>query len=178
MQIDRLMNRPAASLRRAYFDCRYGQLHVYQAIPAGGGFDEATALICIPGKPGSGGYFQPLLQPLGLDRSVYAVDLPGHGLSDPAPAGAGAAGMALALADFLQNMRIRRVDLLAHADGAAVATALAAQLPALIGHLALSGAALTPPGALPAASLPTLNLGPAAEFPDIALRLRRFFDAN
>lgn len=172
------MNRPAACLRRAYFDGRYGQLHVYQAIPAGGGFDEATALICIPGKPGSGGYFQPLLEPLGLDRSVYAVDLPGHGLSDPAPAGAGAAGMALALGDFLQSMRIRRVDLLAHADGAAVAFALAGQLPALIGHLALSGDVATHRAALPGPALPTLYIELAAEFPDIAVRVRHFFDAN
>ena len=42
--------RPPARLRRSYFDCRFGQLHVHQAIPAGGGFDEAPALVCLPGS--------------------------------------------------------------------------------------------------------------------------------
>jgi hypothetical protein len=32
----------APRLRRAYHDCRYGQLHLHNAIPAGGGFDELT----------------------------------------------------------------------------------------------------------------------------------------
>ena len=35
--------RPAPALRRAYFDCRFGQLHVYQAIPAGGGIHALVA---------------------------------------------------------------------------------------------------------------------------------------
>ncbi len=71
-------------LRRAYFDCRYGQLHMRYAIPGGGGFDEATTLLCIPGAPGTGRFFAPLLLPLGRDRSVYAPDLPGCGESDGA----------------------------------------------------------------------------------------------
>jgi pimeloyl-ACP methyl ester carboxylesterase len=178
MPIDSPLMRPAPGLRRAYFDCRYGQLHVYEAIPAGGGFDEATAVICIPGAPGSGGYFQPVLAPLGLDRSVYAIDLPGHGLSDAPPAGAGAAEMAIALGDFLQNMRIRRVDLLAHGEGVAVALALARQSAALIGHLALSGDVATRGAGSQGAVLPTLNIEAGADFTDIAQRVRRFFDAN
>ena len=73
-------------VRRAYFECRYGQLHVHYAIPAGGGFDEATTLLCIPGAAGQGRFFRPLLLPLGRDRSVYAPDLPGCGESDPSTA--------------------------------------------------------------------------------------------
>ena len=33
-------------LRRAYFETRYGQLHVHYAIPAGGGFEEGATLLC------------------------------------------------------------------------------------------------------------------------------------
>ena len=125
-------------VRRAYFDCRFGQLHMRYAIPGGGGFDEATPLLCLPGAPGSGRFFDPLLLPLGRDRSVYAPDLPGCGESDAPPEAAGAAELAAALADFIDSMRLRRVDLLAHESGVGVATALARQRPAQIGRIVLS----------------------------------------
>lgn len=133
--------RPALSeprVRRAYFDCRYGQLHVRCAIPAGGGFDEATSLLCIPGAPGSGRFFQPLLPPLGRDRSVYAPDLPGCGESDPIPGPATSTEMGTALGDFLDSMHLRTVDLLAHEEGVAVALALLQQRAAQIGRVVLS----------------------------------------
>ena len=130
-----------ARLRRTYFDCRYGQLHVHQAIPAGGGFDEATALLCIPGSRGRGGFFQPLLASLGADRSVYAPDLPGCGESDSAGAGAGAAQYALAFADMLDSLRQWRVDVLAQGDGIHTAIALIKLRPGTLVHrCALSAA--------------------------------------
>ena len=125
-------------VRRAYFDCRYGQLHVHYAIPAGGGFDEATALLCIAGAPGSGRFFRPLLAPLGRDRCVYAPDLPGCGESDPGPSHAGSADIAVALGDLLDSMRLRQFDLLAHESGVAIALALVQQRPNQIGRVVLS----------------------------------------
>ena len=116
--------RPPARLRRTYFDCRYGQLHVHQAIPPGGGFDEATALLCVPGRRGLGRFFQPLFGTLGADRSIYAPDLPGHGASDAADSAASAEQYALAFLDLLDSLRQRRVDLLAQAEGADTAVAL------------------------------------------------------
>lgn len=132
---------PAASeprVRRAYFDCRYGQLHVHYAIPAGGGFDEATALLCIAGAPGSGRFFRPLLTPLGRDRCVYAPDLPGCGESDPVPSHASSADLAAALGDLLDSMHLRHIDLLAHESGVAIALAIAQQRPSQIGRVVLS----------------------------------------
>jgi len=138
--------RPAARLRRTYFDCRYGQLHVHQAIPPGGGFDEATALLCIPGAAGEGRFFQPLLGPLGADRSIYAPDLPGCGQSDAPTGPAGSEQSALALLDLLDSLRQRQVDVLTQAAGAEVAVAMAALRPgALLRRVACSGA---PPRAL------------------------------
>jgi pimeloyl-ACP methyl ester carboxylesterase len=131
---------PPPRVRRSYFDCRYGQLHVHHAIPASGGFDEAPPLLCLPGAPGSGRFFLPRLAALGTDRSIYAPDLPGCGESDPPPPGAGASELAAALGDFLDSMRLRRVDLLAHGTGTAVAAALLAQRGPAIGRLAVSGA--------------------------------------
>jgi pimeloyl-ACP methyl ester carboxylesterase len=125
-------------VRRAYFDCRYGQLHVHYAIPSGGGFDEATTLLCIPGAPGSGRFFAPLLLPLGRDRSVYAPDLPGCGESDGAAGQLSQVEFAEALGDFLDSMHLRQIDLLAHEGGVGIAAALLQQRPAQIGRLVLS----------------------------------------
>jgi pimeloyl-ACP methyl ester carboxylesterase len=125
-------------LRRAYFDCRYGQLHMHYAIPAGGGFDEATTLLCIPGAPGVGRFFRPLLLPLGRDRSVYAPDLPGCGESDPQGTPAESLDFAAALGDFLDSMHLRQVDLLAHDAGVGVALSLARQRPQQVVRVVLS----------------------------------------
>src|SRR5690606_30740496 len=76
---------PQPRLRRAYYDCRYGQLHLHNAIPPGGGFDELTSVICLHDEGETGGVFLPAMQSLGARRSVYAPDLPGTGGTDPAP---------------------------------------------------------------------------------------------
>jgi len=125
-------------VRRAYFDCRQGQLHVHYAIPGGGGFDEATPLLCLPGAPGSGRFFVPLLTSLGRDRSAYAPDLPGCGESDPSSGPVGDLDGAQGLFDFLDSLRLRRVDLLAHAQGVALALTMLELRPAHIGRLVLS----------------------------------------
>lgn len=141
--------KPVARLRRAYFDCRYGQLHVHQAIPPGGGFDEATALLCIPGTRGTGAFFQALLGPVGADRSIYAPDLPGCGQSDGAGQPAGAEQYAPALLDLLDSLRQRRVDVLAHGAGAETAIALVKLRPdTLVRRVVFSA---PPPGSLEAA---------------------------
>jgi pimeloyl-ACP methyl ester carboxylesterase len=127
-----------ARVRRAYFDCRYGQLHVHYAIPGGGGFDEATPLLCLPGDPGSGRFFVPLLSSLGRDRSAYAPDLPACGESDPVGGYVGPVDAAQALYDFLDSMHLRHVDLLAHDEGVVIALAMLEQRPAHIGRLVLS----------------------------------------
>jgi pimeloyl-ACP methyl ester carboxylesterase len=145
--VTRCMNRaqravlPAPSeprVRGAYYDCRYGQLHVHYAIPAGGGFDEATPLLCIASAPGSGRFFRPLLAPLGRDRCVYAPDLPGCGESDPVPSHASSADLAAALGDLIDSMQLRHVDLLAHESGVAIALALSQQRPTQVGRMVLS----------------------------------------
>ena len=58
------MERPGGSataprIRRAYFDCRFGQLHVHNAVPPGGGFDELTTVICLHGAGETGRVFLP-----------------------------------------------------------------------------------------------------------------------
>ncbi|MBS0395110.1 MAG: hypothetical protein JSR54_10820, partial [Proteobacteria bacterium] len=92
--------RAVVNLRRAYFECRYGQLHVRTAFPSTGGFDEATPLVCLHEGARSGASFAALLPALGVDRSIYACDLPGCGLSDPPLAAPAVGDYAAAIGDF------------------------------------------------------------------------------
>jgi pimeloyl-ACP methyl ester carboxylesterase len=123
------ITRPPPRLRRAYYECRYGQLHLHNAIPSGGGFDELTSVLCVHASNESARAFLPVLGILGFDRSVYAPDLPGFGESDPLTQQSALPGRTEsgvnALSDFLDSMRIRSVDLLARGDGAEIAQRLA-----------------------------------------------------
>jgi pimeloyl-ACP methyl ester carboxylesterase len=143
-------------LRRAYFECRHGQLHVHNAIPSGGGFDEMTTLICLHGTSASGRSFLELSQRLGRSRSVYSPDLPGQGESD-GPGGLVAGALAEAIADFLDSMRFRQVDLLGAGTGAAVAVELALLRPKMARKVAMLGA-IPPEGWQASARLALLKL--------------------
>lgn len=126
-------------VRRGYFESRYGQLHVHNAIPPGGGFDEATSLLCLHATPRSGSSMLPLLALMGMDRSVYAPDLPGYGNSDPPTARPAIADYANAVADFCTTMRFRQIDVLGYQGGALVAAELALALPAVVRRVVLMG---------------------------------------
>lgn len=124
-------------VRRGYFECRYGQLHVHNAIPSGGGFEEGTPLLCLHPSPLSGRTFQRFLAVAGAGRSVFAPDLPGFGDSDPPSAPAGVAEHAAAIGDFLDVIRLRQIDLLGHRYGALVAAELAAARPGQVRRMVL-----------------------------------------
>jgi pimeloyl-ACP methyl ester carboxylesterase len=153
-------------VRRAYYDCRHGQLHLHNAIPAGGGFDELTPVICIHGAGQTGRVFLPWLTPLGYQRSVYALDLPGAGESDAA-AGVSAAEAAVhAVVDFVDAMRIRRFDLIAREQGCHAALKVLALRAEAVRRVVLLGAA----GATAGAGVTSLPLSEASE-PDFTARL-------
>ncbi len=129
----------APRVRRGYFESRYGQLHVHNAIPPGGGFDESTSLICLHAPPRSAASLLPLLALMGMDRSVYAPDLPGFGNSDPPPARPGIADYAAAVLDFCTSMRFRQIDVMGYQTGALVAAELALVLPGVVRRVVLMG---------------------------------------
>ena len=168
-------------VRRGYFECRYGQLHVHNAIPPGGGFEEATALICLHGAEGTGRIFKGFLALIGRDRSAYAPDLPGCGESDGPANGLGAADYAAAVGDFLDSMRLRQVDQLAHGTGAAPATELALTRVREVRRLVLVSLPLGAPAAatgyalrerLARVSQPLIVLRPRDEWWDATGRVR------
>jgi pimeloyl-ACP methyl ester carboxylesterase len=124
------------NLRRAYFDCRYGQLHVRTAFPNTGGFDERTPLVLLHQSPMSSRTFVPLLPALGTDRSLYAVDTPGFGESDGPAREPSIVDYAAAVGDLLEGLRLREVDLLGYHTGSAIAAELAIARPAQVRRVA------------------------------------------
>jgi pimeloyl-ACP methyl ester carboxylesterase len=125
-------NLPAGAeprVRRGYFECRYGQLHVHNAIPPGGGFEEGTPLLCLHHTAGSGRLYERFLTLAGSDRSVYAPDTPGFGESDPPPTRPTIAEYAAVIGDFLDTMRFRQIDVLGYQAGAMMAAELAIARP-------------------------------------------------
>lgn len=141
---------PTVNQRRMYVDWRHGQLHLRSAFPPSGGFDELTPLVCLHDEGETSRAFGGLLAQLGGSRSVYAPDLPGSGESDPAPGRAAAAGCAAAVGGFLDQMRLRQVDLLGHRWGGCVAVELALARPAQVRRIVL----LSAPAAASARTLP------------------------
>jgi pimeloyl-ACP methyl ester carboxylesterase len=138
-------------VRRGYFECRYGQLHVHHAMPRGGGFEEATPLLCLHETPLSGRMFNGIQGILGRDRSVYAPDLPGYGESDAPAVQPTIEDYAAAMGDFLDTMRLRQIDVMGCQTGALVAAELAITRPAQIRRVVL-------------AAVPALNNAERAEF--------------
>lgn len=128
----------AVRSRRAYFDCRFGQLHVRTAFPTTGGFDEQVTLFCLHPEAGSSRVFSRFLPLMASDRSVYAPDLPGCGESDPPPT-AGAAAASAAIADLAADLRLRQIDVLGFQEGSVVAVEVALARPDLVRCLVLVG---------------------------------------
>lgn len=124
-------------VRRGYFECRYGQLHVHNAIPPGGGFEEGTSLLCLHRAPLSGRQFERFLLLAGHDRSVYAPDVPGFGDTDAPTARPTLVDYAGAIGDFLDSMRFRQIDVLGHQLGALIAAELAIARPKQIRRVVL-----------------------------------------
>jgi pimeloyl-ACP methyl ester carboxylesterase len=125
--------------RRAYFDCRFGQLHVRTAFPTTGGFDEGVTLFCLHPSEQSSRTFHRFLPEIAEDRSVYAPDLPGCGESDQAPS-TDLKDAAAAVSDLTKDLRLRQIDVLGFRFGAGVVLELAAARPELIRRLVLVAA--------------------------------------
>jgi pimeloyl-ACP methyl ester carboxylesterase len=129
----------APRIRKTYFECRFGQLHVSTAFPVGGGFDEHATLVCIHRCALSSRVFGRFMQEIGRDRSVYAPDVPGCGESDPPPPQPAIGDYAAALVDFLDQMRFRQVDVLGQHTGSLIAAELAIARPEVVRRVLFAG---------------------------------------
>ena len=159
----------AVRTRRAYFDCRFGQLHVRTAFPATGGFDEQVTLFCLHAEQSSSRAFARFLPEIADVRSVYAPDLPGLGESDPSPT-ASFSEAASAVSDLADDLRLRQIDVLGIHSGARAALDLAAARPALVRRLVLAGVVAA--DGLPAIQQLTLIMRTRLETPDDIAKLK------
>jgi pimeloyl-ACP methyl ester carboxylesterase len=148
----------AVRTRRAYFDFKFGQLHVRTAFPATGGFDEQVTLFCLHAEQSSSRVFARFLPEIADVRSVYAPDLPGCGESDASQT-TSAADAADAISDLANDLRLRQIDLLGIQAGAAIALDLAAARPELVRRLVLIG-------------IPTADRLPQVAAPILVMRTR------
>jgi pimeloyl-ACP methyl ester carboxylesterase len=114
-------------------------LHLATAYPASGGFDEALPLVFLHADEGSRADFSRCAALLGTDRSIYAPDLPGSGGSDAHRGHLPVAGLAFAVMDLIEHMRLKRVDLLGCGRGALVAFELATTCPAQVRRVIVAG---------------------------------------
>lgn len=128
-----------ARLRRMYIDCRYGQLHLTTAYPTSGGFDEALPIVYLHADGGSGADFSRCAELLGTDRSIYAPDLPGSGSSDAPRTRLPVAGLALAVVDLAEQLRLKRFDLVGCGRGALVAFELATTCAGQVRRVVVAG---------------------------------------
>ena len=159
----------AVRTRRAYFDLKFGQLHVRTAFPATGGFDEQVTLFCLHAEQSSSRVFARFLPEIADVRSVYAPDLPGCGESDPSQASS-VADAANAISDLAGDLRLRQIDLLGIQTGAAIALGLAAARPELVRRLVLIG---TPAAdRLPQVAAPILAMRTRLESSDALAKLK------
>jgi pimeloyl-ACP methyl ester carboxylesterase len=159
----------AVRTRRAYFDCRFGQLHVRTAFPATGGFDEQVTLFCLHADQSSSRAFARFLPEIADVRSVYAPDLPGLGESDPSPT-CSVGEAAGAISDLADDLRLRQIDLLGINSGARAALDLAATRPDLVRRLVLAGVAAV--DGIPAVKQLTLVMRTRLETPDDIAKLK------
>lgn len=87
---------------------------------------QAPLLLLLHGTGASTHSWRGLVPLLAQHAGVVAVDLPGHGFSDPARGdGATLSGMARGLAAFLRQMELQPCVLLGHSAGAAIAVQMA-----------------------------------------------------
>jgi pimeloyl-ACP methyl ester carboxylesterase len=162
-------------VRRGYFECRYGQLHVHNAIPPGGGFEEGTTLLCLHPAGLNGRAFKGLLPQLGRERSVYAPDIPGNGESDGPATRASVVEIATALGDFLDSMRFRQLDVLGYQQGSLLAAELAIARPQQVRRVVLVGVPANMEGErLRQIGQPVLIIRPKDELWDATPRAREF----
>jgi pimeloyl-ACP methyl ester carboxylesterase len=109
---------------RGYVPCRFGQIHFRECRPSE---TCKPPLFCLHHVPNSGQIFEKLLPYLAVDRCVYALDLPGFGMSDAAPDPQTVDDYALTIGDALTALGYREaaIAVLGYHTGAAVAAQLA-----------------------------------------------------
>jgi pimeloyl-ACP methyl ester carboxylesterase len=123
-------------MRRAYTQCRFGQLHY---VTAGGGTGKPV-LVLLHQNPSTILEYRFLIEAMSADRIVIAFDTPGYGMSDPPPEALSIADYAAAFEDGLEALGVGGpIDVYGFHTGTYLSVELALANPARVGRLALTG---------------------------------------
>jgi pimeloyl-ACP methyl ester carboxylesterase len=138
------------ALRHGYVDSPYGQLHYSRVTPPVGGEKRTPHLVLFHQSPNSSVEYTELVEELGKDRVVLALDTPGHGGSDGPTEIPRIEDYAAAMRVALKNLGYgpqRPVDVFGFHTGSRIAAEIAATEPKMIRRvmMGLSGVSVAPP---------------------------------
>jgi pyruvate dehydrogenase E2 component (dihydrolipoamide acetyltransferase) len=105
------------------------------------GEGEGTPLLLLHGFGGDINVWVFNQEALAAERTVYAIDLPGHGGSTKDVGDGDLASFVLVAADFMDEMRIEKAHVFGHSMGGAIAGSLAITHPEKVESLALIASA-------------------------------------
>ena len=120
-----------ASIRRAYVDGPYGQIHYAAA-------GDGDVVLLLHQTPRSWDEYADVMERLASRRRAVAMDLPGMGASDGPPGEPTIEGYADAAIALLDSLEVERAHVVGHHTGSFVATDLAARHGARVRSLTLS----------------------------------------
>lgn len=123
-------------IKRHYYDCSLGQLHVRTA---GSRSHAKTPLLCFHQSPQSSRAFTEILNTLGETRLVIAPDTPGFGESDPPKDMPSIEDFANVMEELIDQLDIDEFDILGYHTGALIGSELALRRPKQIRRLVLIG---------------------------------------
>ncbi len=125
-------------VRRRYVDGRFGQIHLRVAQP------EQDAgqipLLCFHMSPNSSRIYNTFLGQIGTDRLAVAPDTPGFGESDPPSSQPSITDYAAAMADVMDALELKKVDVMGYHTGSETCVELALQQPERVRKLVLTSA--------------------------------------
>ncbi len=126
-------------MRRRYVDVAGAQMHLREA-------GEGSPVVLLHQAPSSSAmWIQALPRLAAAGYRAIAVDLPGHGMSDPPAAAPELSDYAEAVTGVVDVLELQKVDLIGHHTGASVALQMASQAPTRVRRLALWGIPLLSP---------------------------------
>lgn len=135
---------PSVSVKRAYVDGPFGQIHLRQTVDQ----PEAAGVPLVLFHPTamSSDYYRIFMPAAGRNRHVVALDTPGYGESDPPPEPATIEALASSLVEGLEALGLFRnggkIDVLGVHTGTLVAVEVALQRPDQVRRVMLSGVPL------------------------------------
>ncbi|MCS7002231.1 MAG: alpha/beta hydrolase [Dehalococcoidia bacterium] len=129
------------AIRRAYAETPLGQIHYRVAGPPDG-----QPLLLLHQSPSSSAMWEPALPMFGArGYRAIAVDLLGHGMSDPAPANPTLTDYAAGVWGLVDTLSLGPSPIVGHHSGAAVAVIMAVMRPPWVTALALWGVPILTP---------------------------------